>query len=162
MGAAEFPWVRLVRNQSNTLYAPAVNQGAALCERPWLLLLNPDCEVTPETLLPLVQFLAENSEYGAAAPLLTDGTGQAAPGIMEAPGFWTPLFFGTPLERWLPNSRELKRWFCLGTDCPKNSKENPTASKHVTTCKHDTTCVTSTARSTCAGRRSAVNDSRIF
>ncbi len=116
MVAAEFPWVRLVRNQSNTLYAPAVNQGAALCERPWLLLLNPDCEVTPETLLPLAQFLAENSEYGAAAPLLTDGKGQAAPGIMEAPGFWTPLFFGTPLERWLPNSRELKRWFCRGRD----------------------------------------------
>jgi GT2 family glycosyltransferase len=116
MVAAEFPWVRLVRNQSNTLYAPAVNQGAALCERPWLLLLNPDCEVTPETLRPLAQFLAENPGYGAVAPLLTDGKGQAAPGIMEAPGFWTPLFFGTPLERWLPNSRELKRWFCRGRD----------------------------------------------
>lgn len=116
MVAEQFPAVQLVCNESNTLYAPAVNQGAGLCQRPWLLLLNPDCELTSETLKGLVEYLGDHVDYGAVAPLLTDGEGQPDPGIMEAPGFLTPLFFGTPLERWMPNSRELQRWFCRGRD----------------------------------------------
>lgn len=112
----DFPWVQLLRNQSNTLFAPAVNQGAALTERPWLLLLNPDCVLECEALLSLVEFLAAHPTYGAAAPLLTDGDGQPEPGIMAAPAFLSPLFFGTPLERWMPESAELQRWFCRGID----------------------------------------------
>ena len=68
MVAKQFPGVQLVCNESNTLYAPAVNQGADLCQRPWLLLLNPDCELTSETLKGLVEYLGDMRTMGRWRP----------------------------------------------------------------------------------------------
>lgn len=116
MVGAEFPGVQLVRNGTNTLYAPAVNQGARLGRGEFLLLLNPDCELRGDELAVLVAALEGDATLAAVAPRLLhpDGSTQAA--LMDHPGFWSPLFFGTPLERCWPNSPELRRWFCRGRD----------------------------------------------
>lgn len=112
----EFPGVTLVRNRTNTLYAPAVNQGARLGHGELLLLLNPDCELSGEQLQGLVEALEADPSLAAVAPRLLHADGSTQASLMDHPGFWSPLFFGTPLERWWPDSPELRRWFCRGRD----------------------------------------------
>lgn len=114
--STDFPGVTLVRNRTNTLYAPAVNQGARLGRGELLLLLNPDCELHGEQLQALVEALEADASLAAVAPRLLHADGSTQASLMDHPGFWSPLFFGTPLERWWPNSPELRRWFCRGRD----------------------------------------------
>lgn len=49
----------VVRNAGNPGFAVACNQGAAAGDAPWLLFLNPDCLLGPDTLARLLQRAAE-------------------------------------------------------------------------------------------------------
>ena len=53
--------VEIVRSARNLGFAAACNKGAALCTEPYLLFLNPDVEVEPETLGAATRHLAEDS-----------------------------------------------------------------------------------------------------
>jgi N-acetylglucosaminyl-diphospho-decaprenol L-rhamnosyltransferase len=111
MVAAEFPAVRLTRNAVNEGFAKGSNAGIRQAKGEYVLLHNADTEVHQDALDLMVNFLDGNPEYGAAAPKLVNQDGSTQGGCMAFPGLLTPLFFGTPLERWAPNSRELKRYF---------------------------------------------------
>lgn len=111
-----FPSVELTANASNRLFALAANQAAASGVAPYLLLLNPDCELDRESLTALRDQLQAHPGWGAVAPRLLHATGQTQACLMERPRLLTPFFFGTPLERWAPHSAELERWFCRGVD----------------------------------------------
>ncbi len=107
----EFPNVLLTRNPQNEGFAKGSNAGIRQASGEYVLLHNADTEVHSDALALMVAFLDANPEYGAAAPKLVNRDGSTQGGCMAFPGLKTPLFFGTPLERWMPNSRELKRYF---------------------------------------------------
>ena len=44
------PRISLVRNKENLGFAAACNQGASALSQPWLVFLNPDAYVEPDTL----------------------------------------------------------------------------------------------------------------
>ena len=121
MVAAEFPDVRLFRNEVNEGFAKGCNSGIAVATGEYILLHNADTEVAPDALALMIAFLDGSPDHGAAAPRLVNADGSTQGGCMAFPGLWTPLFFGTPLERWSPNSRELCRYFLRdfdhATDC---------------------------------------------
>ncbi|MBL8859738.1 MAG: glycosyltransferase family 2 protein [Planctomycetes bacterium] len=87
--AQAFPYVVLVRNEENRLYAAGNNQGVERATGRYVCLLNSDTEVVPGALDILVRFLAENPEYGAVSPRLNsfDGSVQRActrfPGLLD-------------------------------------------------------------------------------
>ena len=114
--AGEFEHVLLLCNEENLGFAASVNRGARRASRRWLLLLNADTEVLPGALETLLAFLASHPEYAAAAPRLLDWDGSTQASCMAFPGWATPLFFGTPLERIWPESRELRRYFLRSFD----------------------------------------------
>jgi hypothetical protein len=116
MVAAEFPEVVLRRNERNEGFARGCNQGIELARGRHVLLLNADTEVRGRALERLVEFLDANPEYGAAAAQLVYPDGSVQRACMRFPSLWTPLFFGTPLERWFPESRELRRYFMRDWD----------------------------------------------
>ena len=116
MVAAEFPAVRLVRNAENTGFAKGCNRGIALARGTHVLVHNADTEVRPDALELLVAWLDEHPDYGAAAPRLVNVDGSTQGGCMAFPSLATPLWFGTPLERWFPDSRELRRYFLRDWD----------------------------------------------
>lgn len=80
MVEAEFPQVRLIRNEANVGFVRATNQGLRAATGDFLLLLNSDTEVQPGALERLVQALDEHPEAGAVGPALlnTDGTPQVS------------------------------------------------------------------------------------
>ena len=110
MVAREFPEARLVANSENRYYAAASNQAIAVSRGAYLLLLNPDAEVTAGALDRLVEFLRSHPEAGAVAPRLVgpDGETQLSCRGFPEPG---PLFADAlGLARLLPRSRWLGRY----------------------------------------------------
>lgn len=64
------PEVRLIQNPVNVGYARAVNQGFALCDTEFVLLLNPDIRITNHRLYSEMETCLKNSRNVAAtAPL---------------------------------------------------------------------------------------------
>jgi len=108
--------VRLVVNARNEGFARACNQGIELSSGRLVLLLNTDTEVPPDGLRRLVEFLDGHPGHGAVAPRLVGADGRTQRTVQAFPGLFTPLFFGTPLERWFPHSRELRRYFLRDWD----------------------------------------------
>lgn len=89
--------VHLIRNQTNRGFGAACNQGARICESPFLLFLNPDTEVEVSSLaVPLrVMNSAEGSEIGVCSIQLQDAAGEVARSCARFP---TPaILFGQAL-----------------------------------------------------------------
>ncbi|MDM7460920.1 MAG: glycosyltransferase family 2 protein [bacterium] len=115
MVRAEFPQVALIANTQNLGYAQGNNQAMAQAQGEFILLLNPDTEVFPDTLDCAVGFMRAHGEVGAigARQLFPDGRVQAS-----VRGFPTPanlLFEASGVARLLPRARALggyrMRWF---------------------------------------------------
>ena len=104
MVAAEFTWVRLVRNATNLLFAEGNNQGARLASGEYLCLMNSDIEVRPGALLALEEFLASHPDYGAVVPKLLNPDGSVQRACARFPGLLDPLFQSTFLGRFPPGT----------------------------------------------------------
>jgi GT2 family glycosyltransferase len=72
--------VRLIANSTNRGFAAAVNQGFAVLQRPYVLLLNPD-SVLQTGLAPLCEACAQPGAAGAGG-LLLDSAGHPQVGFM--------------------------------------------------------------------------------
>ncbi|MEZ5977093.1 MAG: glycosyltransferase family 2 protein [Planctomycetota bacterium] len=116
MIAERFPEVRLVRNERNEGFARGCNQGMRLATGDYVFLLNTDTEVAPDAVRAMVEFLERHPEHAAVAPRLVHRSGATQRTCMAFPNWATPLWFGTPLERWFPESREMRRYFLRDWD----------------------------------------------
>ncbi|KKT58463.1 MAG: Glycosyltransferase/rhamnosyltransferase, partial [Candidatus Amesbacteria bacterium GW2011_GWB1_47_19] len=61
-----YPKVKVLINKKNTGFAAANNQGMAIARGEWLLLLNSDAFVFPDTLVKMVEFTDTNPECDVA------------------------------------------------------------------------------------------------
>jgi GT2 family glycosyltransferase len=76
MVAREFPWVRLVRNETNRYFAPAHNQALGLARGRYVGLLNPDTRLFPDTIERMTAFMEARPDAGVStcAYVRQDGT----------------------------------------------------------------------------------------
>jgi N-acetylglucosaminyl-diphospho-decaprenol L-rhamnosyltransferase len=76
------PEVRVIVNAENVGFAKACNQGWLASRAPFVLLLNPDAELTPGAVETLVALLEERTDVGAVGPRTrsSDGTIQVSTG----------------------------------------------------------------------------------
>jgi N-acetylglucosaminyl-diphospho-decaprenol L-rhamnosyltransferase len=106
---AQFPQVRLLRNETNTHYATANNRAFRLARGRYLFLLNNDTIVLPEALDRMIEFLDAHPDAGAVGSRLLneDGTIQwsvkslpcAGSALFGARSIITRLFPGNPFSR---------------------------------------------------------------
>lgn len=112
---AEFPQVHLIANKENLGYARGNNQAMAQARGEFLLLLNPDTEMHPNTLAEALAFMHAHPEVGAigAKQLFPDGTVQ--PSLRGFPTLRNLFYELTGLARLFPHSRRFgayrMRWF---------------------------------------------------
>jgi GT2 family glycosyltransferase/glycosyltransferase involved in cell wall biosynthesis/tetratricopeptide (TPR) repeat protein len=94
LGRAEGPRLRFVRNEQNTGFGPACNQGAALARGEYVLVLNNDTVLLPGWLEPLVAALDEDPGLAAVQPklLYPDGRLNDAGGLVFGGG--EPWIYG--------------------------------------------------------------------
>jgi GT2 family glycosyltransferase len=73
-----FPAVRLVENPENRGFGAANNQVLSRCAGRYIVLLNPDTEVTPEAFRAMVGYMDAHPRVGLAGPTVrnADGTRQ--------------------------------------------------------------------------------------
>lgn len=100
-----FPQVRLISNLSNLGYSKANNQGIQIAKGRYILLLNSDTIVEPDTLETMIRMMDERSQVGASGckVVLTDGTLDKA----CRRGFPTPLttfYYVSGISRLFPKS----------------------------------------------------------
>jgi GT2 family glycosyltransferase len=100
----EFPLCKLIASKENLGFGRGNNMGAAQCEAPMLLFLNPDTEVSTGALTELLSFMEQNPQYGAAGGKIYDGDGE----LERSAGTW-PTILSLILDRLLmlwPQGRE--------------------------------------------------------
>lgn len=101
----EFPQVHLIASERNLGYAGGNNTGVDTSQGRYLLLLNPDTVVQPESLALLINFLESHPQVGAVGPRLLwpDGTTQSSRRRFPTPGtlFWESTLLG----QWFPQNR---------------------------------------------------------
>ena len=92
MVAADFPQVRLLRQDRNLGFAAGVNRGASVSTGEALAILNPDTLLTDNALLPMWRYLKEHPQIGVLGPRLLDEDGSVQLSCRRFPGFGTALF----------------------------------------------------------------------
>ena len=105
MVESEFPEVRLVRSDSNEGFSAACNRGITASSGEFILILNPDTLLFPDTLLKALLFMRSHPDAGAAGARMTDGEGRFLPESKR--GFPSPLtsfFKFTGIWRIFPRS----------------------------------------------------------
>ena len=97
--------VEILFNQENPGFAPAVNSIARRADADWVLVLNPDCILEPETLGHLKSALENDNRAALAGPDVRDENGQTQRATLRRfPDPWKSLVTASGLWR-------LGKWF---------------------------------------------------
>ena len=98
--------VEILFNQENLGFAPAVNSIARRADADWVLILNPDCILEPETLGHLKSALENDAGAALAGPDVRDENGQTQRATLRRfPDPWKSLVTASGLWRlgeWFP------------------------------------------------------------
>lgn len=82
---SEFPNVHLIVNQENLGFAKASNQGLKIASGEFLILLNPDMKIFPDTLENLKLWLKINPQADVTGISLIDEQGKTVPQVRHFP-----------------------------------------------------------------------------
>lgn len=75
----KFPWCRLLENTENVGFSKANNQAIRQSGGRYILLLNPDTLIQPDTFSKVCTFMEEHPEAGALGVRMVDGAGRFLP-----------------------------------------------------------------------------------
>lgn len=108
---AAYPNITLIENQANTGFSKANNQGIRIAQGRYILLLNSDTLLEPDTLQTMIQFMDEHPQAGASGCklVLADGTLDKA----CKRGFPTPsaaFYYITGLSRVFPDNPRFNQY----------------------------------------------------
>ncbi|MBM2826348.1 MAG: hypothetical protein HW403_412 [Dehalococcoidia bacterium] len=112
MVVEEFRWVRLISNEENRGFTAACNQGIAVSQGRYILLLNPDTEVMENSLSMMVEYMGRHRDVAALGPKLLNPDGTVQSSRRRFPSMATALVESTPLQRWLSKLPMLSKFYC--------------------------------------------------
>ena len=102
--------VRLLRGQRNVGFAAGVNTGIAATSAPFVLILNPDCRLTPGCMRRLLEVLQKYPRCAVIGPKILNLDGTLQESARGDPNMLTGLFGRTSiLSRWFPNWSIVRR-----------------------------------------------------
>lgn len=102
--------IKLIQNTSNWGYAKGCNQGLKIAQGNYMLLLNPDTEVTESSLKKMLDFMEKNQNVGTLGPQLVDFEGQIQPSCRKFPNYKLLLWEFLGLSRFFPKSKIFGAW----------------------------------------------------
>lgn len=86
MVAEQFPQVLLLRQSTNLMFARGMNTAARAARGQFLLFLNSDCFITPETLGSMIEFMQSHSRAMLAGARQMRGDGSVDTSLKLCPG----------------------------------------------------------------------------
>lgn len=108
------PGVRLIRNEFNTGFAPANNQGLAVARGRYVMLLNDDTVIRPHAFDRLIEFMDRHAAVGACGPKLRYPDGRLQPSCFSFHTPWRYFCHMLNLGRIFPSNRlfaDQSEWF---------------------------------------------------
>ncbi|MGH2759521.1 MAG: glycosyltransferase family 2 protein [Actinomycetota bacterium] len=90
----EHPAIRVIRNESNSGFAAAANQGVRETSAPYVLLLNPDADVRPGFVDAVRGALDDHPKAGAVGALVLNPDGSVQPTKRAFPSLWHAALHG--------------------------------------------------------------------
>jgi len=115
MVRVEFPQVHLIANEQNRGFTAANNQGLALAQGRYLLLLNPDTEVVGDALATMVGYMEAHPQVGALGPQLRYPDGSRQSSRRRFPTLPTALVESTVIQEWWRDNPILRRYYMADT-----------------------------------------------
>jgi GT2 family glycosyltransferase len=115
MVRAEFPGIRLIANNENRGFTAANNQGLAISQGQYLLLLNPDTELRGDALEIMLATMEDHPEVGGLGPRLLYPDGSPQSSRRRFPTFATALVESTVIQEWWADNRILRHYYMSDT-----------------------------------------------
>lgn len=112
----EFPWVKCIASSRNLGFAAGNNLGLRAARGEFILIMNADLAIVPNTLELLVDFLKRNSNVGLVAPQLRNPDGSIQISSYRFPTPWIPILRRTPLGKLPWGRRALRAYLMLDSD----------------------------------------------
>ncbi|HET91969.1 MAG TPA: glycosyltransferase family 2 protein [Chloroflexi bacterium] len=109
---AEFPQAWVIANTDNRGFPAANNQGLAVAQGRYVLLLNPDTEVVGDGLATLVAYADAHPDVGIVGPQLLNPDGSVQSSRRRFPTLMTAFFESTWLQPHAPR-RLLEQYYVL-------------------------------------------------
>jgi len=118
----EYPQVKLISNKKNYGFAAAVNQGINLSKGKYILLLNPDTVILPESLEKSLLFMKQNHFIGIMGPKILNPDLSLQPSCRRFPTVLSQTLILLKLHHIFPELNPLKKYFMQDFN-HKESKE---------------------------------------
>jgi N-acetylglucosaminyl-diphospho-decaprenol L-rhamnosyltransferase len=106
-----FPRIHLIQNEENRGFTAANNQGLAVSQGRYLMLLNPDTEVASDTLTRMLQHMDAHPRVGVLGPQLLYADGSRQSSRRRFPTFATALIESTVVQEWWSDNHILRRYY---------------------------------------------------
>lgn len=103
--ANRYPSVELIKNAVNVGFGRANNQAIARIRGRYILLLNTDAFVSPDTLTKTLSFMEQNSRCGILGVKLVGEDGSLQPSCRFFPTPWNVFLAANGLARYFPKTR---------------------------------------------------------
>jgi GT2 family glycosyltransferase len=109
----------IVKNKLNKGFARANNQGIKIATGKYILVLNPDTEILPNTLQEMYKFFEQHSDCGIASCKHLNPDRTLQPSIRHFPTFWSQFLILHKIHHLLPNLRTFRYYFARDFDYDK-------------------------------------------
>jgi GT2 family glycosyltransferase len=88
---SDFPQVKLIENKRNLGFSKACNQGIKESRGRYILLLNPDTELTPGGFKEMIEFMDSKPDVGICGPKMMDQQGNLQFSCRSFPSYLTAI-----------------------------------------------------------------------
>ena len=109
----DFPQVQLIENKRNLGFSRACNQGIKESQGRYILLLNPDTELTPGGFKKMINFMDSKPEVGICGPKMIDQKGNIQFSCRSFPSYLTAISSGQSILNRLFPHNPLSRKYLL-------------------------------------------------
>jgi GT2 family glycosyltransferase len=116
--------VQIIKNTDNLGFARAANMALPYATGEYLLFLNPDCLICPDTLAQFAKIMDKYPQAGMAGGLvLNPDASEQAGSRRSIPTPWRTLVRVFHLDKLFPNSKRFKSFVLTGQALPENPIE---------------------------------------
>jgi GT2 family glycosyltransferase len=112
----KFPWVEVIVNTENAGFARANNQALVRVTGEYVLLLNPDTEISSDTIEKCVQFMQTHPDAGAVGCKLLNADGSHQPSVRRFPTVLAMLFVLLKINKIWPNNSVVQSYLARDFD----------------------------------------------
>lgn len=120
MVASEFIEAKLIANEVNRGFAAANNQGIKIAQGKYILLLNPDMRIEPDTLAKMLNWMDENPSATVSGCKLVDEEGKIVEQVRRFPKLKDQLAIVFKLPHIFKNLNN--KYLCAGFDYTRSAK----------------------------------------